>query len=924
MLFRSLGCGLAAIVLAAFSAFPIRAATCETPTAPAILFVPPGNIGVGQTYVVVWSRPSNLDAAGGFVIERSISSNFSPITDSQETVSTTASFLAPSEGTFYHRVRAIPACDPSRPSSNSPSRSINVVAGKPSVIFTVQPRAVITNLGDPLEKQVSTMTLENISGGPVTIAVAKLSLGTSDFFTIVDPQGDDLNSLTLERRTPRTLEIRFFSGPPNNQPGAYQGVIFATAQQLTITPYAFINLKVGSSATTQPPQFLVGGLLTEYTFFPGFPNDPNNLDHDAFRSPISVEIRNPNSTAMELGAEIGPEVWLLPDAGWNATAISANSSRTILFRTKRRQAPSSGSALPRYTYFTVRSRTGETARLLVQDNDLTQQTSGRTALDPAVRSYVIPLVAREGPLANASSFSSVRLSNIGSERIDAELIFTPLDGDGFDSAAVKRAIVVVPANDVVALTDPLGQLFGFTSSASGQIEVRAPADKIGSLNVTSTISSRSGDGGVFSYQVPTALRGEGALAGSPHAVTGVSGSASNRTDLLLAETSGSDRGVVRATLFDSNGTRQSETVVAVPRYGVKLLTNVITLLGGSTSGSNRIELNVDSGQGSVLGVVRVIDPATGSGALFVGQPIATASFKQHVYASQKVGWATSVSPQTFVVPTVVNIPSSTSDPFAYATRIGLTSPAGQTTNFTITFISTAQSPPSQTTATVTVQSRQTVEYSNVLQQFFRFAASATSQGPMFVEISPPGGQIYARLDATKPGVSLVSVVPIIATSSEAVTGGSSSTQRPLYLDGMEQSIDSSRGSRWNLILTEVRGQSVTVNVRLYEAGNRTLPIAEKDFQLGDRQQQRLETVFAALNLDTTERRKDRTNVLCVVTPKSGGGMVAAVAESVDNRTRDVRKYVLSPNGGLPASVSLVTAVNPPTSPPAGRRRAVRR
>ena len=44
--------------------------------------------------------------------------------------------------------------------------------------------------------------------------------------------------------------------------------------------------------------------------------------------------------------------------------------------------------------------------------------------------------------------------------VQAELIFTPEGSDGFGTNAVKRAIVIAPANDVVTLTDPLVQIFG--------------------------------------------------------------------------------------------------------------------------------------------------------------------------------------------------------------------------------------------------------------------------------------------------------------------------------------------------------------------------------------------------------------------------------------------------------------------------------
>ena len=62
------------------------------------------------------------------------------------------------------------------------------------------------------------------------------------------------------------------------------------------------------------------------------------------------------SMAPLLGAEIGPDVWLAPEAGWNDTPLPAGVSRTIRFTTQRTLAPSG--PLPRYTYFTVRTKDG--------------------------------------------------------------------------------------------------------------------------------------------------------------------------------------------------------------------------------------------------------------------------------------------------------------------------------------------------------------------------------------------------------------------------------------------------------------------------------------------------------------------------------------------------------------------------------------
>ena len=133
------------------------------------------------------------------------------------------------------------------------------------------------------------------------------------------------------------------------------------------------------------------------------------------------------------------------------------------------------------------------------------------------------------------------------------------------------------------------------------------------------------------------------------------------------------------------------------------------------------------------------------------------------------------------------------------------------------------------------------------------------------------------------------------------------------------------------MINETTGNSGSATVRLYEAGNRSVPIAEHTYSLRGWEQIRLDTVFSALGLDTTDRRKDRTNVLCVVTPESGSGVIAAVGVSTDNATGDTNHVVFSPSGGVPATgvvrISAVTPVAPTTPPPSNttpsRRRAVR-
>ena len=66
-------------------------------------------------------------------------------------------------GTYFHRVRAVSGCDPTKSGPLSDVKRVDVIAAKPNVVFTVQPRALITALGERLEDRKGTFTIENIS-----------------------------------------------------------------------------------------------------------------------------------------------------------------------------------------------------------------------------------------------------------------------------------------------------------------------------------------------------------------------------------------------------------------------------------------------------------------------------------------------------------------------------------------------------------------------------------------------------------------------------------------------------------------------------------------------------------------------------------------------------------------------------------------
>lgn len=877
------------------ASFTTRA--CAVPGAPSFTFTPP-SVTSGSTYTVVWSAAQGIDAGGGYLVERSTSATFVTILDAQVTQSRAAAFVAGAPGTLYHRVRAVPACDPAKPGPVSDVRAVTVTEAPPNVVFTVQPSAAISAIGDRIDALRGSFTLENLASTPLQVIVGRQELGGAPpFFSIVDPSGTDAAFVTLQPHAPHTFEIRY-SGPPNDVAKSYEGVIFAaaTGRPLAVTPYAFVNLKVGGSGSTAP-QFRIAGAPADYAAFAPFAASGD----DAQRTQLAVTIANTGSSPMELAAEIGPEVWLVPESGWNSTPLAPNSTRTFNLTTRRGRAPG-GSALPRYTYFTVRTKDGGSARLLVQDNDTLAVANGRSSrLDPSDSTLIVPEVVSRVSGAGTPVVSRMWITNIGGEAVQVELTYTPESADGFDAAKVRRAIVVVPPNDVATLTDPLVQIFNATRPSRGSIEVRLPRERLGFVSVSSSIIAL---GAGTSYTMPVVARGDGARAGAPQTLLGVMKNSGATTGLTLVETSGADSAAVTATILDPNGGTLGTRNVTVPRYGYVRIDDVVP----STVDGGRIEISVAAGSGASVAALGTISDASGER----GTVSLAASFTQTPGAAALVRRMISPDDTASLVTTVVPVLPNTSK-----TEVVFSSPSGTSSAFNAIF-RLASGVQTGATRSITVPSGVSIVFHDVLTSLFNLGSPVP--GSMSVSATN-GGRVTAVLEKSNPTSTAPSTaLPLPTSASDLLTGATLLSQRPLFYDGLEQSTDPTRGARWMLVLNEVGGGSGALTVRLYEAGNRTTPIAQQDFTISGNQQLTLDTVFSALGLDDPERRKDRTNVQVVVLATSGSARVAATAIAVDNHTGDTQAHALTPGSALP-SVNVVTPVIPNSTQPTRRRAA---
>ena len=874
----------------------VVAARCVPPAAPAFVASPSGPVASGQTYVLAWSEVPGLGSEGRYVVERSAEPAFATLLDRQETSETSASFVPRGAGVLYHRVRALAGCVPAAAGASSASVAVTVVPGAPNAVFTVPPAPVVVGLGESLAGKRTRFVVENIGSVATTVLMGQGRSTATPFFEVVDPDGGDARTVTLEPRRPKAFDV-VFGGVSTDRAETFQGVVYCTspASSLAVTPFAFVTLRVAAdgAAATASPEILSGTERAERVDFPPFAGD------DAARPPVTVTIRNPGLAPMELVEEIGPEAWLSAERGWNATPLPPGASRAVRLSTQREKAPG-GSGFPRYTYFGVRARGGGFARVLVVDNDLVSVARGRGTL-PArgVRSRIVPAVVNGTSLLGNRFVSRVDLTNAGSDPVAAELVFTPAGADGFDAEAVRRAVVEVRPNDVLRLEDPLGGLFALAPPVSGTLEVRTAPERAGFLTVASSVETPARDGGSLGFSLPILTRGEGARLGAPHSLAGLAGSPTTRTNVLLVETTGVEPTRVRATLRDPSGAPLGSTLVDVPRYGLVQLNSAVESLGGRGEGAS-LDLEVVDGGGAVAAVATVIDRSNDDASAIASHP-STASVTASTAAASRDGAPSllALSVRSVVPSLVGGFPTfpGTGRTETFATHLGFTSLSSAPATFVLSYRDLESG--ATIDRTVEVPGRTTVAFDDAVVELFGLAPGARSQGPVFVD-STPNGILACEVYSVTPGGKLGDSLPVVDVPGTALTGRDSVT--PLFADGLEQSTSPDTGTRSNLILNEVNGREARVAVRLYEASNRTQAIAEKEVVLAPFEKLQLSTVFRELGLDSEERRKDRTNVLVTVTSAPGTeGLVSAVVTRIDNRTGDTRNVLLTPTGGVPGA-----------------------
>ncbi|MCK6684012.1 MAG: hypothetical protein L6R30_16545 [Thermoanaerobaculia bacterium] len=827
---------------------------CATPAIPAGVASTKGNAQQGSTYTLTWSPEEGVESGGIYRIERAKGGDFTGA-ESFTTRETSLVLTGAERTTYFHRVAAQTSCG-TRSAWSSPL-PVSVSAAPPFLTMTNPPKATVIaqpKAGLPLPK----------------LEVEVRNTGTTDFVGYFNTsQTIPFFIMNETFFSLRAGEIRIFylqfSGVPMNQAGQYEGTLSIHSQDPTDTtayPQASISLNITGNKgenplpQTAPPIIQVDGKSVETLRFA-----PAGLGEVA--PELTVDIKNVGSAPLDLAADVLPDPWIaIGPKGWNSVPIPPNATRTVRLSLERLRGESGGS-FPRQTYVTFRTIDGKSSRVLVEDPGPMSAAPcrGRSLLASGETSWIVPSLVSAGGAGGVRFVSTVLLTNLGPETIQADLYYTSdvPGADGYDCTKVQVASLTVPGNDVLVLTDPVAQLFG--TEGSGSLEIRSGSP--GQLRITSFVDAPASGGGSFGFQLPVFASGEGVRSGKPYVVTGVNHATPYRTNLILTETSGQTSSVT-ITLYDRTGKPLGSTERTLSPF-TKTQLSIGELSGSNAVNGGALEIVASEGSaGTVAPLITVIDGRSGDASSFEGIPL-------------------SGSASVLALPSVV---TSTT----FNSRVEVRNNTDRVVKYGLTYLGNTGN---LTSPERTLDPRQIDVFENVLKDVFNLPSAQTSFGPLHVEAETASLSVVSRVYVETPAGSYGDAIEGYTPDDGRTTGESN---RILMAEGLEGTAkgDRTRGARTNLILTEITGNPVEVEVTIWEKTQRRVAATGKlTLKLNGYEQRQINDIFGDAGFAIGE--KDRANVMCQIRPKAGStGRVLALATRIDNKTNDTKNLGLRP------------------------------
>lgn len=237
----------------------------------------------------------------------------------------------------------------------------------------------------------------------------------------------------------------------------------------------------------------------------------------------------------------------------------------------------------------------------------------RPPVPPDTRSFVIPAIARVDGAFGSSYLSDGWIRNDNGGDVSADLYFTPAGQDGLGDS-VRKTTITIPSGTTVRLFDLLGTWF--TSMGAGSLEIRAtPGDGVVVGSRLESVSA-SDPSARFGAEMPVYRNGDGAAPGEALVIANIRDDSVERTNLLVAETSGAPA-FVAISVFSADGTEVGALHdFAIPPYAERQIPRIVDAVApGMVLSRGWVRVTVTGGTGRVVALASLIDNASQSQAI---------------------------------------------------------------------------------------------------------------------------------------------------------------------------------------------------------------------------------------------------------------------------------------------------------------------
>ncbi len=890
----------------------LGSSNCPVPSAPQFSSRSQTKAKAGGSLVVNWSEPQGLPSAPAYLVEASRSSDFSLVNYQAGTRTASAILPIPLSGdayTFYVRVRALLACG----SRSEPSRTLAVNVTPTPALFEITkhgPSWVASVGGTPPQ---STIRLRNVGG--LTGTVNFTTLG--GFFDVTP------SSLTLPSGADGAITLAARREALATAPAAFAGALVASGSTVVPAPLRTLASPVtllvingpteeGSRAGTR-----IGSSVSRVSFSapPGQNPAPKTLT-------IDLKAITGGTAPVYVSAAVGPGgSWLVPPPELTTPlGPVVGSTLRLTLAVDRSRRSSRENVTPLRTLLRLRAvgaKDEDAAVVEVFDVEPPVVVSGiggrslrpgsssptsepqAVGAPPGGTSFVVPTVVNAAGAAGASFYSDGWLRNDGDEATTADFFFTPRGGDGVSGPGVLKTTLTIPGDTTLRLNDLLASLLQTTGS--GQLEVRSVYPE--RLTLRNTVESITGGDATlrFGTEIPVSAYAGG--IGKDDAeliVTGIGENVNNRTNLILAETLGS-QAVVSITAYGSDGSPIGTLPgQVVPPFGQIQLDRVVTkIVAGATATSGSLAVKVTSGDGRVVAVATVLDNKTNSFSAVQGSTVTSSGTSAKAPEPSFVGGGFDAeTPTTLIIPAAARVLGAFNTQFF--TSLQMTNGTGTAAKLRLTYfyneggVAKTSGPKSLTLAPRASLSPDMAN--DVLANLFGLRTEQTS------------GWIRIENDGTGDDVKRVSASAAISAQvdpADSTKGVKSAQVSGLLSDHAvvataENGLRSFAGAekstqkRTNLVIVEIQGQPCSARVAAYNAEGQKL--AERTFPIAANQYFQINDVFGDTGLGLGDGPFQDVQITAEVVAGSGTGRIVSFVSVNDNISKNPEIFLLNPPG----------------------------